>query len=230
MSLSGKRSWLPGKAVVGIPGDDACRTLRTAPSTWGCSESPARSSSYCSTQQTLLMVCKLLQCCCRTEEGTLCTTAVHGTEAAQVCCAGVRLGRRCGGRWPVQVRGSGCRSRCAAFQFPDRGSPCSHCPRSPVPALHLSLLVTHIISQLLSAARAQFPRRLPLDIDKGPLVAVGRLGLHAASLSPRDPAVPVEFGIAAQPWVEGGKGRQGGQCPPVSPLQPHTGLLTFFFF
>lgn len=38
-----------------------------------------------------------------------------------------------------------------------------------------------------------------LDIDEGSLVAVGRLGLHAAPLPPCDPAVPVELGIAAQP-------------------------------
>lgn len=38
-----------------------------------------------------------------------------------------------------------------------------------------------------------------LDIDEGSLVAVGGLGLHAAPLPPRDPAVPVELGIAAQP-------------------------------
>lgn len=38
-----------------------------------------------------------------------------------------------------------------------------------------------------------------LDVDEGSLVAVGRLGLHAAPLPPCDPAVPVELGIAAQP-------------------------------
>lgn len=38
-----------------------------------------------------------------------------------------------------------------------------------------------------------------LHVDEGPLVAVGRLGLHAAALPPGDPAVPVEPGVAAQP-------------------------------
>lgn len=41
--------------------------------------------------------------------------------------------------------------------------------------------------------------RRPLDVDEGSLVAIGRFGLHAAPFPPRDPAVPVEFGVATQP-------------------------------
>lgn len=39
-----------------------------------------------------------------------------------------------------------------------------------------------------------------LDVDERSLVPVGCLRFHAAPLPSSDPAVPVEFGIAAQPF------------------------------
>lgn len=158
---------------------------------------------------------KRLQCCGRAVEGTV--------DIATAVAQALWVPHGCG------LQAGSCGAPLPGLQVLDGVLGRSLQPQTSGPPFARQLLVTNKLSLLQTSSaqgpgrRGEAPRSGPLDVDEGPLVAVGRLGLHAAPLPPCDPAVPVELGIAAQPWAKSGQGGEGCALDQSSPhFLPYT--------
>lgn len=148
-------------------------------------------SLFSSSETASFLYLTLLQYCYWTVEGTLDIAIAENPDS------GMRRG--CG--FPMHPVGAGVMLLGGLWGLSVLGlsSSLSH----PVPQFNLPPLVLNkcpSTSALSRQAGGEAPGASGLlDVDERSLVAVGSFRLHAAPLSPCYPAVPVEFGIAAEP-------------------------------